>query len=174
MVSKFKEIIGNARRGLPITDFNDHMYRAAASVIYQDSPSNDLIHLISWAPALLFTESSLQIGVNIWSWFITARAEMSSQLMTEISEAWNWTILQRMGLFTNATRGNGPTATRCWEGSTMENMRPGPNYDSDEPHAVWIEFLSERFLVVRETSSLEMRLIWSMLQSAVEDPNNLR
>jgi hypothetical protein len=174
IIDKFRVIIGNARRGLPTPEFNDHMYRAAAYIIYQQTPSDDLIHFISWAPALLFTPYSLQTGVNIWSWFITARPELSSQLMTEISEAWSWTILQRMGLFTNSTRGPGPTATRCWEGSCMENMRPGPNYDYDEPHAIWIEFLSERFLVARDTSTLEMKLIWNMLQCAVEDTANLR
>jgi hypothetical protein len=82
--------------------FSATLYRTAAFLIARRSWSDmtqELIHLLAWAPVLPFTRASMRAGVFAWGWLMAARPDCSLALLSEMHDAWCWVIEQRRGLF---------------------------------------------------------------------------
>jgi phosphatidylinositol 4-kinase len=155
--------------------------------------------MICWIPALLFTTEALQTGTSAWTWLLASRPDIHIEIMAEICEAWCWTIQQRIGLFSDAeryvlklywrsldcfllldqmgflvtiftiVREPSPVAIAKSVNPSSKNLK---KY-TDVPHRLWITFLQERFIVVRESSPEEIDIISKMLQSALTDASSI-
>lgn len=50
-------------------------------------------------PIRLYTEASIAVGQEIWTWIADARPELEPRVVSEVLEAWADTIEREQGLF---------------------------------------------------------------------------
>ncbi len=48
---------------------------------------------------MVFTEESMEAAVWAWGWLLAARPDLTVLVHTKLTDAWCWTVEQRMGLF---------------------------------------------------------------------------
>eukprot|EP01116_Phalansterium_solitarium_P022214 TRINITY_DN7253_c0_g1_i2.p1 TRINITY_DN7253_c0_g1~~TRINITY_DN7253_c0_g1_i2.p1 ORF type:complete len:2046 (+),score=784.72 TRINITY_DN7253_c0_g1_i2:171-6308(+) len=160
-----------ATRTIEFSAFNQSLFRAVALLI-SDASAQELLHLVAWIPVLVFTPTSLQSAVTAWSWLLTARPDLSVSLMTEIASAWSWTVEERLGLFSDAVRKPSPLAVSTVGPSATDGTEAAWRSDVG-PHQTWINFLAERFVVIRDTNPTELRILTRMLHKALVNPDLL-
>jgi hypothetical protein len=77
-LSKFAD--GGLASASDVEAFSATLYRTAAFLIARRSWSDmtqELIHLLAWAPVLPFTRASMRAGVFAWGWLMAARPDCS-------------------------------------------------------------------------------------------------
>ncbi|KAI0980728.1 hypothetical protein GJ496_000473 [Pomphorhynchus laevis] len=102
--------------------------------------SDFLLHLIAWAPAVIFSEESMLTAVNCWNWIYSAKKEFRIKLMSEISSAWEFTARQRKGLYERK-------ADRCDPFAPDHNAEKSSHRYNFNPHKIWLQFLEEHLTV---------------------------
>lgn len=70
--------------------------------LYQ--PDVEILHQMIFLPILIFDESAVALGQEVWTWVVDARPELESRIMVEVLEAWLLTIRQEKGLFSSKFR----------------------------------------------------------------------
>eukprot|EP01117_Protostelium_nocturnum_P007910 TRINITY_DN2825_c0_g1_i1.p1 TRINITY_DN2825_c0_g1~~TRINITY_DN2825_c0_g1_i1.p1 ORF type:complete len:1936 (+),score=831.43 TRINITY_DN2825_c0_g1_i1:212-6019(+) len=149
--------------------FNRAIFRSVAFITMQSKPPQELVHLICWSPVLLFTKDTLITAVSAWNWILAVRPDLQVEVMTEISNAWYWTIQNRIGLFSDVKRPLSPVSVNRVVYS-QDDLGVGRNDPS--PHAVWIDFLSERFTIIQKSHPQQLQLILRMTQQALANSEN--
>lgn len=163
-----------AGRAIDLNLLRNVMYRSAALLISQnlEHPINQhLVHMICWAPVIIFTQESLQIAVSVWTWLLAAKPNICMNVMSEIYEAWAWTVDSRIGLFSNAPRKASPLSITKVSKEEVHELSEG----GATPHRIWIEFLSEQYIIRKYGSvgGVGMRILVKMMQKALANPNAL-
>ncbi|KPV75835.1 uncharacterized protein RHOBADRAFT_2987, partial [Rhodotorula graminis WP1] len=119
-------------------------------------PNFDILHLVVALPVRLFTEASIAVGQETWTWIADARPELEARVVAEVLEAWAGTIESQQGLF-------------CKKLDTDTPLNQETQYtptDKDEltrnylmanrlysPMLALLEFLSSRFQAFRYRSA---------------------
>ena len=65
-------------------------------------PDSELLHLVVSLPIRIYTEASINIAQDVWTWIADSRGELESRLIAEIVEAWSATVEKGQGLFSRA------------------------------------------------------------------------
>ncbi|GAA5990191.1 hypothetical protein JCM5350_001078, partial [Sporobolomyces pararoseus] len=65
-------------------------------------PDSELLHLVVSLPIRIYTEASINIAQDVWTWIADSRGELESRLIAEIVEAWSSTVEKGQGLFSRA------------------------------------------------------------------------
>jgi phosphatidylinositol 4-kinase len=89
--------------------------------------------------------------------------------LTEIAEAWHWTVEKRVGLFSKTNRPPSPVSVYKVDFTTHIHRLDDPT-----PHRIWIDFLSERLTVIRNSHPQQLRILHKMMQQALFNPEGLR
>ncbi|KFK22742.1 hypothetical protein AALP_AAs61128U000100 [Arabis alpina] len=115
-----------------------------------------LLRLICWCPAYMLTLDAMETGVFIWTWLVSAAPQMGSLVLSELVDAWIWTIDAKRGLFASGAQ-------------VRPQLSPGGSPDSDHVdqiigHRLWLGFLIDRFEVVRHNSVEQLLLFGRLLQ----------
>lgn len=126
--------------------------------------------MLCFTPVLLFTEESLKAAVGAWRWLLAVRPDLGLSLFLEISDAWSWTVNQRMGLFSNAPRAPSPVAVSGAAASTSRDS----HWEDPAPHRIWISFLSEQLNVLKFGNREVLDVLVKMLHKALANPEDLR
>ena len=71
--------------------------RADALLLLQ--PNFEILHLVVALPVRLFTEASIAVGQETWTWIADARPELEARVVAEVLEAWAGTAESEQGLF---------------------------------------------------------------------------
>lgn len=50
-------------------------------------------------PVRIFTEGTVALGQEVWTWVADARPELEARLMVEVVESWSQTVQRKQGLF---------------------------------------------------------------------------
>ncbi|KAJ6716751.1 hypothetical protein OIU74_009308 [Salix koriyanagi] len=164
------------------SQFRDTCSQAAAfllSNLASESKSNvegfaQLLRLLCWCPAYISTPDSMETGVFIWTWLVSAAPQLGSLVLAELVDAWLWTIDTKRGLFAHEVKYSGPAA------KLRPLLAPGepeslPEIDPVEQimaHKIWVGFLIDRFEVVRHNSVEQLLLLGRLLQGTTKSPWN--
>ena len=52
-------------------------------------------------PVEIFTEGTVALAQEVWTWVADARPELEARLMVEVAEIWSQTIQRKQGLFSS-------------------------------------------------------------------------
>ncbi|GEM09474.1 phosphatidylinositol 4-kinase [Rhodotorula toruloides] len=80
-------------------DLRDLFYRGAAQIVKAPQPDFEVLRHVVSLPVRLYTEASIAVGQEIWTWMADARPELEPRVVSEVLEAWADTIEREHGLF---------------------------------------------------------------------------
>ncbi|WZZ60135.1 hypothetical protein YC2023_060242 [Brassica napus] len=108
---------------------------------------SQLLRLLCWCPAYISTPDAMETGIFIWTWLVSAAPQLVSLVLSELVDAWIWTIDTKRGLFASDVRYSGPAA------KLRPHLAPGEPEESPESdpvdqivaHRLWLGFLIDRF-----------------------------
>ncbi|KAG7573163.1 Armadillo-type fold [Arabidopsis suecica] len=125
-----------------------------------------LLRLLCWCPAYILTSDAMETGVFIWTWLVSAAPQLGSIVLSELVDAWTWTIDSKRGLFASDVRYYGPAAKLRPQISPGEPEGPPDSDPVDQivPHRLWLGFLIDRFEVVRHNSVEQLLLFGRLFQ----------
>ncbi|CDY64591.1 BnaCnng44230D [Brassica napus] len=131
---------------------------------------SQLLRLLCWCPAYISTPDAMETGIFIWTWLVSAAPQLVSLVLSELVDAWIWTIDTKRGLFASDVRYSGPAA------KLRPHLAPGEPEESPESdpvdqivaHRLWLGFLIDRFEVVRHNSTEQLLLLGRMLQRSTD------
>ncbi len=64
----------------------------------------EVLHYLVALPMRSFTALGIAAAVDAWSWLVSERPDVEVALMSEVSDAWLWTIKARKGLFSDTLK----------------------------------------------------------------------
>ncbi|XP_039035468.1 phosphatidylinositol 4-kinase alpha 1-like [Hibiscus syriacus] len=183
-LSKFvrllQQFVNSAEKGgeLDKSQFRETCCQATAlllSTLGSDRKSNlkgfsQLLRLLCWCPAYIATPDAMETGVFIWTWLVSAASQWGSLVLTELVDAWLWTIDTKRGLFASDKKYSGPAAKlrphlTHGEPESLPDINP---VDQILAHRLWLGFFIDRFEVVRHNSVEQLLLIGRMLQGTAK------
>jgi hypothetical protein len=103
-----------------LPELRDLFYRGAAIVIKSpevrllptfhsfssthplSQPDFTILQHVVTLPIRLFTEASIAVGQEVWTWLADARPELEPRVVAEVLEAWAGTVEKEQGLFSTA------------------------------------------------------------------------
>ncbi|CAB3991377.1 Phosphatidylinositol 4-kinase alpha [Paramuricea clavata] len=132
------------------------LFRASALLINFQDLDRKLLRSVCWSPAQLFTRQSLESAVACWEWISAARPDIELQFLCELSAAWQWTVDCRKGLFSVDEPRSNPL-------SVSEDNVEEPYSPNVSPHELWIQFLFQRFEVVKYSNSDKVNVFLMLL-----------
>ncbi|KAL3597325.1 hypothetical protein D5086_008962 [Populus alba] len=183
-VHLLQQFVSVAEKGGEVdkSQFRDTCSQATAfllSNLASESKSNvegfaQLLRLLCWCPAYISTPDSMEAGVFIWTWLVSAAPQLGSLVLAELVDAWLWTIDTKRGVFAHEVKYSGPTA------KLRPQLAPGepesqPEIDPVEQimaHRIWVGFFIDRFEVVRHNSVEQLLLLGRLLQGTTKSPWN--
>ncbi|CAM6044662.1 unnamed protein product [Sphagnum compactum] len=179
-----QQFVTDAQGGLSIDGgkFREACLQATALLLsdkdkYKDGVpeiTSQLLRLLCWCPAHIFTPGAMETGVFVWTWLLAASPQLGPLVLAELVDAWLWTITSRRGLFADGAENSGPAAFLCPQLVAGES-KPPPAQDPTESiavHRVWLGFLLDRFEVVRHTGSDQLLLLVRLMQASMQSPNH--
>jgi phosphatidylinositol 4-kinase len=179
-----QQFVTDAQCGLSIDGdkFREACLQATALLLsdkdkYKDGVpeiTSQLLRLLCWCPAHIFTPGAMETGVFVWTWLLAASPQLGPLVLAELVDAWLWTITSRRGLFADGAENSGPAAFLCPQLVAGES-KPPPEQDPTESiavHRVWLGFLLDRFEVVRHTGSDQLLLLVRLMQASMQSPNH--
>ncbi|KAL3684958.1 hypothetical protein R1sor_002980 [Riccia sorocarpa] len=183
-VQQLQQFVVAAERGLHVdaAAFREACLRGAALLLSGLGASNefaegssDLLRLLCWCPAHIFTPEAMETGVFIWTWILSAAPQLGSRVMGELVDAWMWTVDTKKGLFSSGIENSGPAAKLRPELTPGE---PGPSPNPDpvfgiNAHRIWLGFLLDRFEVTRHGCSDNLLLFGRLLRGSISRPLQL-
>ncbi|GAA5861639.1 hypothetical protein JCM8547_000691 [Rhodosporidiobolus lusitaniae] len=135
-----------------LPELRDLFYRGAASLIASPNPSFAVLHLVVALPVRLFTEASVAVGQEVWTWVADARPELEGRVVGEVVEAWKACGEKGQGLFSRAVDPENPLNQ---ETSYTPTDKPALTREYLLANRVFapmlslLEFLSSRFQAFR-------------------------
>jgi phosphatidylinositol 4-kinase len=154
-----QQFVTDAQCGLSIDGdkFREACLQATALLLSDEDKYKDgvpeitsqLLRLLCWCPAHIFTPRAMETGVFVWTWLLAASPQLGPLVLAELVDAWLWTITSRRGLFADGAENSGPAAFLCPQLVAGES-KPPPAQDPTESiavHRVWLGFLLDRFEV---------------------------
>jgi phosphatidylinositol 4-kinase len=179
-----QQFVTDAQCGLSIDGdkFREACLQATALLLSDEDKYKDgvpeitsqLLRLLCWCPAHIFTPRAMETGVFVWTWLLAASPQLGPLVLAELVDAWLWTITSRRGLFADGAENSGPAAFLCPQLVAGES-KPPPAQDPTESiavHRVWLGFLLDRFEVVRHTGSDQLLLLVRLMQASMQSPNH--
>lgn len=64
-------------------------------------PDFEILRQMVALPVAIFTEGTIALGQEVWTWVADARPDLEARLMVEVSESWSQTIQKKQGLFSS-------------------------------------------------------------------------
>ncbi|XP_024530657.1 phosphatidylinositol 4-kinase alpha 1 [Selaginella moellendorffii] len=127
-----------------------------------------LLRLLCWCPAYIFTPAAMETGIFVWSWLLSAAPQLRCSLLSELVDAWLWTVDTSHGLF--GAENCGPAAKLRPHLTPGEPVTVKDSIEGILAHRLWLGFLLDRFEVVKHNSRKELLLIGRLLQGSVKKP----
>ncbi|KAG0561044.1 hypothetical protein KC19_9G032800 [Ceratodon purpureus] len=179
-VQQMQQYLINSQIGQPVDSeqFKATCLQASALLLSDTGVAADalpegasqLLRLLCWCPAQIFTVEVMETGVFVWTWLLAAAPQLGSLVLSELVDAWLWTVASRRGLFAGGIDNSGPAA-ELRPHLTAGVPNPPPARDPVEgilAHRLWLGFLVDRFEVVKYTGSDQLLLITRLMQGSMQ------
>ncbi|XP_077969116.1 phosphatidylinositol 4-kinase alpha-like isoform X2 [Styela clava] len=119
-----------------------------------------MLHVICWASVDRFLSSIMETCIDCWQWLLSSRSDLEMDFMGEMASAWEATREQKLGMFCKDENEGDPLAV-------SEDNVPKPRPPYVLPHLHWIEFLQQRFEMVKYSSTAQARVIVMLLNNSL-------
>ncbi|RKF61422.1 Phosphatidylinositol 4-kinase STT4 [Erysiphe neolycopersici] len=86
-------------KSVSLVELRDILRRAASLLYRTNKDECAIVHYIVSIPFLLFTKSSIELGISLWLGVLNENPRMESRLLVEIAQQWELTIYQYRGVF---------------------------------------------------------------------------
>ncbi|POS86984.1 hypothetical protein EPUL_000981 [Erysiphe pulchra] len=86
-------------KSVSLVELRDILRRAASLLYRTNKDEYAIIHYIVSIPFVLFTKSSIKLGISLWLGILNENPRMESRLLVEIAQQWELTIYQCRGVF---------------------------------------------------------------------------
>ncbi|BGP13672.1 hypothetical protein JCM10213_002240 [Rhodosporidiobolus nylandii] len=156
-----------------LPELRDLFYRGAASLVKAPSPDFSILHLVVSLPVRLFTEASIAVGQEVWTWVADARPELEPRIVAEVLEAWAGTVEHEQGLFSHSLNPHNPLNEETQFTPTDKDALSREYLLANRvfaPMLAMLEFLSSRFQAFRyrnaELVYASLRLVFKCLQKS--------
>ena len=127
--------------------------------------------LICNAPKIHFVTSVVEITLEILSWIMSVKPSFVNRILAYLTQTWESIAMKGLGIYTADARSINPFEGPMTYGSPRE--MPGKEW-SCESHAIWINFLLERFKFDRLQGNECLYLYFSFIKSACQDTFSMR
>ncbi|KAI0782195.1 atypical/PIKK/PI4K protein kinase [Abortiporus biennis] len=135
---------------------------ASASLIFVFQCDYDLLHYIVTLPFETFSPSSINSGVEVWSWIIAEKPTYETAIMAEITSAWISTIEHNQGIFSKSLNYNDPFFNPVEYSPSDKEMVDRATTHAKRilsPHTVILQLLVSRLQAARYRKPTLMMLI---------------
>lgn len=183
-VQQMQHYLTSSQLGQPVDgdQFRATCLQASALLLCDTEASADvlpegalqLLRLLCWCPAQLFTVEVMETGVFVWTWLLAAAPQLGSLVLAELVDAWLWTVASRRGLFAAGIDNSGPAAVlrpHLTAGISNSPCTRDP-VEGIMAHRLWLGFMLDRFEVVKYTGSDQLLLIFRMMQGSMQTSNH--
>ncbi|GAA5914470.1 hypothetical protein JCM8208_004460 [Rhodotorula glutinis] len=150
------EQLADHKLPLKLSELRDLFYRGAAQLVKAREPSFEILHLVVALPIRLFTEASIAVGQETWTWIADARPELEARVVAEVLEAWAGTIDSEQGLFCKKLDTDTPLNQETQYTPTDKDELTRTYLMANRlysPMIALLEFLSSRFQAFRYRSA---------------------
>ncbi|KAK4470141.1 hypothetical protein MN116_005591 [Schistosoma mekongi] len=122
-----------------------------------------LLQEICHSPLRLFTTEMLENALACWQWLVVGRPELTTQLLNELSDAWQITIHRRLGVFSVHHADDGEVLPLV----VSDQLKYSPPKCNTGPHHLWSQFFSERLYVAQSSSQEQLDIFFDLLQKTL-------
>jgi phosphatidylinositol 4-kinase len=178
---QMQQFLTNSQRGQRVDgeQFKATCLQASALIIFNVGANADtlsegfsqLLRLLCWCPAQIFTVEVMETGLFVWTWLLAAAPQLGPLILAELVDAWLWTVASKRGLYAAGIDNSGPAA-ELRPHLAAGVPKPPPSRDPVEgimAHRLWLGFLLDRFEVVKHAGSDQLLLITRMMQGSMQD-----
>ncbi|GAA6029504.1 hypothetical protein JCM8097_003711 [Rhodosporidiobolus ruineniae] len=135
-----------------LPELRDLFYRGAALLVKAAEPDFDILHHIVVLPIRLFTEASIAVGQEVWTWVADARPELEPRVVAEVLEAWAGAAEKEQGLFARTLDPQNPLNQETQYNPTDKGALTRDYLLANRvfsPMLALLEFLASRFQAFR-------------------------
>ncbi|GBG80565.1 hypothetical protein CBR_g31025 [Chara braunii] len=153
--------------------FQETCLRAAALILSEEKNRSSfpegyeqLLRLLCWCPVRIFTLDTLQTGVFVWTWLVSAAPALAPAILSELADAWMWTVETKRGIFASQPEGSGPAAQLRPQLTPGEPTNWPPKADPVEgiaAHRIWAGFLLDRLEVGKRSGGEQLPVFGKLL-----------
>ncbi|KAM0756315.1 hypothetical protein T439DRAFT_296348 [Meredithblackwellia eburnea MCA 4105] len=168
-LSAIQQQLHDHKLHLKLEDVRSLLYRCGAHLVKSQSPDVDILRQMVSVPFLTFTEGTISLGQEVWTWVADAKPELESRIMVEVADAWIETIQRKKGLFSPLLRRDDPLDQETKFTPTDKDAMTKDFASASrllKPHSILLSFLSSRFQAFRyRDRDLVLTCMWVILRS---------
>ncbi|GAA6012158.1 hypothetical protein JCM11491_001767 [Sporobolomyces phaffii] len=137
-----------------VHELRDLFFSAGGLLVKSTDPRPDskLLHHLVALPIRIYTEASINIARDVWTWVTDSRVELEMRIIAEVVEAWSSTIEKGQGLFSRTLDLDSPLNQETQFTPTDKSALTKDYLLASRlfaPMTEMLEFLSSRFQAFR-------------------------
>jgi len=144
-----------------VEKFTSELYMVCAYIIVSENVNKDLLQDVCWIPIQMFNAQVMAVAKAAWIWLMTTRPELSLIILTELLSAWEWTKFKKRGIFSKSKKREDPFMHRITY--TVPAKRK-PKAHFAEVHSIWVEFLADRYNVLKYNGNVYDKVFMKLIQ----------
>ncbi|KAI9206169.1 uncharacterized protein BJ171DRAFT_499012 [Polychytrium aggregatum] len=127
------------------------LYRAAAAIVLakEHEIDHELLQRICWVPIVHFAPSAISLAVEVWGWILCIHPQLSVRILGDLVSSWGETVQKRQGLYAAEPSPLNPFFNKM---TYAPSVPPEQTEKEHAAHLVWVQFLIDRFQVVRHSN----------------------
>ncbi|KAI9336109.1 hypothetical protein BDR26DRAFT_865152 [Obelidium mucronatum] len=151
-----------------IKELNPVLQRCAAYIVSESKLDEELVRLVCWTPLSIFNISSIETAIPVWNYIMSARPDLNSRMLYELTAVWESTIYSKKGLYAVNTKSADPFMNKM---TYTPSKKPEAIQEPLLVHCKWIQFLASRFKSTLWHKKDHVKIYTKFIQVAVTKLN---